>query len=98
MPSQQADHLAALANHDPGIKGEPACQLGADVRPGDRPPDYKRARRPYVDGIEVRQLLGQRRRPEGPMTAHIDPSQKHHECHSHPPAGVARQTELRPVC
>jgi uncharacterized protein (DUF1697 family) len=41
----QPDYLAALADHDLGIKGQPACQFGAAFRLGDRPPDHEGARR-----------------------------------------------------
>src|SRR5712691_6155990 len=52
----QPDNLAARADHDLGIKGKPACQFGAELRPGDGPPDHEGARRADVDGIEVLQL------------------------------------------
>ena len=83
----QPDNLAALADHDLGIKGKPACQFGAELRPGDWPPDHEGARRADVDGIEVLQLFGERGRSEGPVTADVDPSQKNHECHAFPPGG-----------
>jgi hypothetical protein len=87
----QPDNLAALADHDLGIKGKPACQFGAEFRPGDRPPDHEGACRADVDGIEVLQLFGERGRSEGPVTADVDPSQKYNECHAFPPAGAARK-------
>jgi len=52
--------LVALADHDLGIEWESAHQFGAELRPGDPPPDHKRARGTDVDGIEVLQLLGER--------------------------------------
>src|SRR6266540_2651312 len=80
----QPDNLAARADHDLGIKGKRACQFGAELRPRDRPPDDEGARRADVDGIEVLQLVDERGRPEGPVTADVDPSQKNHECHAFP--------------
>src|SRR5206468_6374633 len=78
----EPNNLAARADRDPGIKGKPAFQFGAELRPGDWPPDHQGARRADVDGIEVLQLFGERGRPEGPVTADVDPSQKNHECHA----------------
>ena len=86
IPRHHPDNLAALADHDLGIKGKPACQFGAELRPADWPPDHEGARRADVDGIEVLQLSGERGRSEGPVTADVDPSQKNHECHAFPPA------------
>ena len=78
----QPDNLAALADHDLGIKGKPACQFGAELRPGDRLPDHEGARCADVDGIEVLQLFGERGGPERPVTADVDPSQKNDDCHT----------------
>jgi hypothetical protein len=87
----QPDNLATLADHDLGIKGKPAYQFGAELRPGDWPPDHEGARPADADGIEVLQLFGERGRSEGPVTADVDPSQKNHECQVFPPAGAARK-------
>jgi len=86
----QPDDLAALANHDLDVKGNPACQFGAELGPGDRPPDHEGARRADVDGIEVLQLFGERGGSEVSVTADVDPSQKNHECHACTPARIAR--------
>jgi hypothetical protein len=77
----QPDNLAALADHDLGIKGKPACQFGAELRPCDRPADHEGARRADVDGIEVLQLFRESGRSEGPVTTDVDSSQENHECH-----------------
>jgi hypothetical protein len=71
--------------------GKPACQFGAELRPGDWPPDHEGACRADVDGIEVLQLFGERGRSEGSVTTDFDPSQKSHECHAFPAAGPARK-------
>ena len=84
-----AYNLAALADHDLGIKGKTTCQFGAELRLGDWPPDHEGARRADVDGIEVLQLFGEHGRSEVPVTADVDPSQKNHECHAFPPAAAA---------
>jgi hypothetical protein len=89
----QPDNLASLADHDPGIKWKPARQFGAEMRPDHWPPDHERARRADADGIEVLELTGERRRSEGPVTAHVHPSQKNHECHAEPP-GVSVVIEV----
>ena len=81
MVRHQSDNVAALADHDLGIKGELACQFRAELRAGDWTPDHEGARRADVDDIEMRQLFGERTRTEGPVTADVHPSQKHHECH-----------------
>jgi hypothetical protein len=72
----QPENLASLADHDLGIKGKSACQFGAELRPGNWPPDHESARRADVDGTEVLQLLGERGRSKGPVTADVDSSQK----------------------
>jgi hypothetical protein len=77
----QPDNLAALANHDLRIKGQPGCQFGTELRLGDRLPDHEGTRRADVDRIEVLQVFGERGRSEGPVTADVDPSQKSDECH-----------------
>jgi hypothetical protein len=56
------DNLAALTDRDLGIKGKPARQFGAELRPGDWLPDHKGARRADVDSIEVFQSFGERGR------------------------------------
>jgi hypothetical protein len=81
IPRHQPENLAALADHDLGIKGKPACQFGAKLRRPDPPPDHERARRADVDGIEVLQLSDERGWSEGSLTSDVDPSQKNHECH-----------------
>jgi hypothetical protein len=82
VPSQQAGELPPFADHDFGIEGKPARDFVAESRLGDRPPDHERARRADVDSIEVPQLFGERRRPEGPVTAYVDAPQKNHKCHT----------------
>jgi hypothetical protein len=63
---------------------EACVPIGAELGPGDWPPDHEGARRADADGIEVFQLFGERCRPEGPVTADVDSSQKNHECHAFP--------------
>jgi len=86
----QPDNLPALTDHDLGIKGKPAHQFGAELRPRDRLPDHEGARCTDADGIQVLQLFGERGRAEGPVTTDVESSQKNHECHESPPAGAAR--------
>ena len=89
----QSDNLAALADHDLGLKRKPAGQFGAELRAGDWPPDHEGTRRADVHGIKVFQLFGERGGSEGSVTAHVNASQKNHECHAFPPAGAARKTD-----
>jgi hypothetical protein len=81
----QPDNLAALADHDRGLKRKPACQFGAELRPGDWPPDHEGARRADVDGTKVLQLFDEGCRSEGPVAADVNSSEKNHECHAFPP-------------
>jgi hypothetical protein len=81
IPGDQPDDFPALTDHDLGLKGQPARQFGAELRSADGLPDQEGARRADVDGIEVLQLFGESRRPEGPVTADVDPPQENHECH-----------------
>src|SRR5213593_2837657 len=94
----QPENVAALADHDLGIEGKPACQFGAESRPGDWPPDHEGARRADVNGIEVLQLFGERGRPEGPVTADVDASQKNHERHVADPIKTAWRAARRSAC
>jgi hypothetical protein len=43
----------------------------------------------------VTQSLGERRRPEGPVTADVDASQKDRECHESPHDVAHSGTDLR---
>jgi hypothetical protein len=81
IPGHQPDDFPTRANHDLCIKGKPACELGAESRPGDWRPDYEGARRANVDGTEVFQPLGEPGGLKGPVTADVDSSQQNHECH-----------------
>ena len=94
MLRHQPDNLAALADHDLGIKGKPACQFGAELRPGDWPPDHEGACCADIDGIEVLQLFGERGWSEGPVAADVDPSQKNHERHAVSSARARTPTRL----
>src|SRR3972149_3710274 len=62
-------------------------QFRAQSRLGNWFPNHEGARRAYVDGIEVLQLFGEDGRPEGLVTADVDPSHKDHKCHAFPPLG-----------
>ena len=77
----QPDNLPSLADHELGVKGKPAREFGAELRPGHWPPDHEGAGRTDADGTKVLQLFGEPGRPEGPVTADVDPSQKNDECH-----------------
>src|SRR5262249_6694713 len=48
--------------------------------PGNRLPDHERAGGTDIDRAEMLQFCGELGRPEGPVAAHIDASQKNHEC------------------
>ena len=78
---QQPDNLAALADHDLGVEGKPALDFSPQLGAADGLADDKGARRPDVDRTEVAQLLRQRGRSEGSVTADIEAPQKNDECH-----------------
>src|SRR5262249_54853695 len=63
--------LAAVADHDRGVEGKPARELGPELRPTDRFPDDKRACGADVDRAEVPQLHGELGRPERPVAADV---------------------------
>ena len=78
----QADDFPTLADRDPGIERDPALEFGPQLRSGDGTTNNESARRADVDGVEVPQLLGEHRWPEGPVAADIEPSQENHERHA----------------
>jgi hypothetical protein len=76
---QQPDNLATLTDHDLRIKRKPGYELGAELRRGDRLSDHEGARCANVDRVQMLQLFGERCRSEGPVTTHVDASQKNYE-------------------
>jgi len=80
--------LPAVAEHDLGIERKPAGEFNAQLRAADWLPDHKGAGCADVDGVEMLQLFGERRRSKGSVTADVDPPQKNHECHARPHIGT----------
>ena len=76
----QSHDLAPFADHDLGIEGKHARELGAELRAGDRPPDHEGPRGADVDGIEMLQSFDQRGGPKGLVTSDVDASQQNDEC------------------
>ena len=94
VPGNKPENLAALADHDLGVKWQPACYFSAEFRLGDRPSDHQRARRTNVDHVEVLQLLGKLRGSKSPVTSDVDASQEYHEGHASSPAGIPNRLRI----
>src|SRR4051812_31311775 len=84
----QPDDFTTVADRDLRAEGKPGYEFGTEPRLRHRLADHEGAGGAHVDNIEVLQVLHQCGRSETPMAAHVDPSQKHDERQSLPPAAA----------
>ena len=82
-----------------GIERKPAREFGAQSPTADRSPNHGGARRTYADGVEVLELSGEHRRPEGsgaPPTS--TPLRRAHEFHRRIPPGFLTASDQTTHC
>ena len=79
---EEPQDISAVADRHVRGKGEPPGELGAQPRLGDRRPDHEGPCRTDVDHIEVRQIAGQQRGLERPVSADVDAPEQNDQRHA----------------
>jgi hypothetical protein len=73
--------IPTRADYDFGREWKPAREFTAQSLAAHGRVDHERSRRTDIHSIQVAQLVSQRGRSEGLVTADVDASQQDHECH-----------------